>query len=160
MGSARLCNACGLWYSRHANDARVSSEVPEETPRKAIFIRNPVKSRRALKTLDVFGYHSSIVQATLAKACAAVLQEENAFTSASARHVETRLARYDFKRAIDNVFDRYDFVFTDSPSNSDGLWDDSAPSMTEFTGGQLEELEGIDLEELEAFDCFDFGAIA
>ena len=71
------------------------SEVPEETPRKAIFIRNPVKSRRALKTLDVFGYHSSSVQATLAKACAAVLQEENGvhFGVRAARRNETRTIR-------------------------------------------------------------------
>jgi hypothetical protein len=158
-GIGTLCNACGLWYSRHAT-MRKFLEVPEETPRKAIFIRNPVKSRRALKTLDVFGYHSSIVQSTLSKACAAVIQEENGSLPRPRGTSKRDSHKTNFKQAIDNVFDRYDFVFTDSPSNSDGLCDDSAPSMTEFTGGQLEELEGIDLEELKAFDCFDFGAIA
>jgi hypothetical protein len=145
-GIGTLCNACGLWWSRHQTMREYPSVVPEETPHKAIFIRNPVKSRRALKTLDVFGYYSSSVQATLAKACAAVLQEER--RSLRLPRVKSKPdVRYDFKRAIHDVFDRCDCVFADSPSHSDDLgWEHYPPSITDFAAEQLEELEGVKLE--------------
>ena len=150
-GIGTLCNACGLWWSRHQTMREYPSVVPEETPHKAIFIRNPVKSRRALKTLDVFGYYSSSVQATLAKACAAVLQEER--RSLRLPRVKSKPdVRYDFKRAIHDVFDRCDCVFADSPSHSDDLgWEHYPPSITDFAAEQLEELEGVDLEGTQSF---------
>ena len=168
-GIGTLCNACGLWWSRHQTMREYPSVVPEETPHKAIFIRNPVKSRRALKTLDVFGYYSSSVQATLAKACAAVLQEER--RSLRLPRVKSKPdVRYDFKRAIHDVFDRCDCVFADSPSHSDDLgWEHYPPSITDFAAEQLEELEGVKLEgvelegveleelELEELEAFAFG---
>jgi len=158
-GIGTLCNACGLWYSRHRTMRECLPKA--STPRAPTFIRSPAKSRKDLEGVDVFGYASPRVQAALAKACAAVLKEEE--DTLPRGEGGSKLRNDEFKRAIDHVYDRYDHLFIMDPQfdreDSRARWTHPSPAYkVDGDGEDGEDASARDasVESVENLDMFTF----